>query len=225
MSDADEWKKLIEEIANCRKCELHKYRKNPVPGEGNTQLGVMLIGEAPGKNEDEQGRPFVGAAGQFLNELLKEARLRREDVYITNVVKCRPPNNRDPSDEEIEACLPFLRKQIRLVKPKVIIALGRHAGRTLFRLAERSWINMKYHHGKVYRVRVEDVEVVLVPTYHPAAALYNPQLKEELVKDFRESVRQQVEILQTSMEKTRKKTLLDFIVNENSTNKKSEEVE
>jgi uracil-DNA glycosylase family 4 len=181
----EEYRKLVEEIMNCRKCRLHKYRKNPVPGEGPLNAKVMVVGEAPGKNEDLQGRPFVGAAGQLLNKLLEMAGLRREEVYITNVVKCRPPGNRDPQEDEIAACLPYLLRQIKLIRPKLIIAVGRHAARTLLQLAGHKWSSMSEQHGKVYEATIEGVKLMIAVTYHPAAALYKPPLRQKLEEDFR----------------------------------------
>jgi uracil-DNA glycosylase family 4 len=180
----EEYRRLVEEIAHCTRCPLHRYRKNPVPGEGPLDARVMVVGEAPGRREDEQGRPFVGPAGQLLNRLLELAGLRRDMVYITNVVKCRPPGNRDPKEEEIEACLPYLIRQIRIIRPGLIIAVGRHAGRVLYRLAGLRWTSMTRLHGRVVEAVIEGQPVLLAVTYHPAAALYKPPIREELEKDF-----------------------------------------
>ena len=198
---------LVKKIAECRRCPLHRSRKNPVPGEGPLDAEVMFVGEAPGKNEDEQGRPFVGAAGSLLNKLLAEAGLRREEVYITNVVKCRPPGNRDPTDEEIEACLPYLLEQIRIIRPRVIVALGRHSARTLFRLAGLKWESMSKQHGRVYDAVIAGVPVKLVATYHPAAALYKPPLRETLFEDFRTVIARLVK----EAGEAKPRTLLDFL--------------
>ncbi len=204
-----EWKKLIEEIMSCSKCPLHRSRRNPVPGEGRVDADIMFIGEAPGVREDETGRPFVGAAGKLLTELIESIGLKRGDVYITNIVKCRPPGNRDPRDEEIDTCLPYLLRQIRLIEPKVIVALGRHAGRVLYSLAGLRWANMSVLHGRVYDVVVEGVRVKLVATYHPAAALYNPRLRDSLVGDFKNSI---LKAIRESRESVSRKqtTLVDF---------------
>ncbi len=191
---------------NCKKCELYKYRKNPVPGEGRRDAEIMFVGEAPGAREDETGRPFVGAAGKLLTELLEKIGLKREDVYITNVVKCRPPNNRDPTEEEIRACSPYLMKQIQLIKPKIIVALGRHAGRFLFEQAGLKWHSMKAVHGKVFDVMINGIKVKLMATYHPAAALYYPKLRPALEKDF--------DVLKKTIhsmhEEKKPKTILDY---------------
>ncbi len=176
--------KIVEEIRHCTKCRLHQFRKNPVPGEGSLDARIMFVGEAPGRKEDEPGRPFVGSAGALLNSLLRKIGLRREEVYITNIVKCRPPGNRDPKPDEIEACLPYLIRQIRLIEPEIIVALGRHAGRTLYRLAGRKWINIRRHRGRVIEASIADVRAKLFVTYHPAAALYNPALRGEIEEDF-----------------------------------------
>ncbi|MGC9012239.1 type-4 uracil-DNA glycosylase [Thermogladius sp.] len=189
----DSWEKLIREIASCTKCPLHLSRKNPVPGEGDVNSPVLIVGEAPGRTEDETGRPFVGAAGHFLTELLYSIGVDRSKVYITNVVKCRPPENRDPTDEEIAACSPYLVRQIKLIKPKAIIALGRHSARFLYQLAGLKWTSMTREHGKVRSVEILGLKVKLVATYHPASALYNPGLRDEIEKDFKGPIKQVVE--------------------------------
>jgi len=181
----DLYRRLVEEIRNCTRCRLHETRRNPVPGEGPLDARVMLVGEAPGRKEDEQGRPFVGRAGELLNALLGLAGLERSQVYITNIVKCRPPGNRDPREDEIAACLPFLIRQIQLIAPRIIVALGRHAGRTLFSLAGKRWPGIRRAHGKPVEARIAGLRVTLYPTYHPAAALYNPELRGVLEEDFR----------------------------------------
>ncbi len=203
---ASDYEKLREEIMTCTKCVLHRNRKNPVPGEGPIDAEVMVVGEAPGRREDELGRPFVGMAGKLLDSLLEKAGLRREQVYITNVVKCRPPGNRDPRPEEINACIPYLIKQIRIIRPRVIIAVGRIAASTLFKLAGLKWRGMKAEHGIVYDAAIEGVEVKLVSTYHPASALYNPQLRGVLEEDFQGPIRRAV-----SQQTHRRRTLEDFL--------------
>ncbi len=175
---------VAEEVRSCVRCPLHKSRTNAVPGEGGIEKGVMFIGEAPGKSEDEQGRPFVGRAGQLLTELIEMIGWRREDVYITNVVKCRPPGNRDPEDSEIEACLPYLKMQIMAIKPRLIVALGRHSAKTLYREAGLRFRGVTVERGSLKRVRLYGVDTTIFVTYHPAAALYNPRLREALETDF-----------------------------------------
>ena len=165
------------EIIKCIKCELHKSRKQAVPGEGPRNAKIMFVGEGPGQNEDEQGRPFVGAAGKLLTELLESIGLHRSDVFITNIVKCRPPNNRAPRKSEIEACNPYLKSQIDLISPGVICPLGTPAITTL--LGEE--FTATRSHGKP----IIKAKVIFLPMYHPAAALYDASLKEVLASDFK----------------------------------------
>ena len=173
---------LNEEMAgNSKCCQLAKVRNNIVPGEGNADAEVLFIGEGPGRNEDEQGRPFVGQAGKLLTQLLNEIGLKREDVFIANVVKCRPPQNRDPLPEEVETCWPWLTKQVAIIEPRLIVLLGRHA-------MERFLPGMKISEvrGKVLRRKIPSIGMkVLMPTYHPAAALYHGQWLTPLKEDFR----------------------------------------
>lgn len=161
-------------------CELRKTALNVVPGIGSADARLLFIGEAPGKKEDETGEPFVGAAGKFLNEMLASIGLNREDIYITNVVKYRPPNNRDPLPEEVAAYWPWLRAQVELIAPKIIVLLGRHA---LERFVPGKRISVE--HGKAFRRTVPDLGTyVFFALYHPAAALYNGSMRETLMKDF-----------------------------------------
>jgi uracil-DNA glycosylase family 4 len=166
---------LYAEIADCQRCQLAAGRKLAVPGEGPERSDVMFIGEAPGVHEDRLGRPFVGAAGQFLEELLASIGLRREDVYIGNVIKCRPPNNRDPLPEEIAACKPFLDRQIELVAPKLIVTLGRFSMARWFPNARISRI-----HGQPTKIG----GVVYLPMFHPAAALHQPRYRSDIEQDM-----------------------------------------
>jgi len=166
---------LAREVSICKKCALAQGRTRAVPGEGPENAALMFIGEGPGFHEDQQGRPFVGAAGQFLDELLQSIGLQRADVYITNVVKCRPPGNRDPQPEEIAACQPYLDRQIALIKPQVIVTLGRYSMARAFPYEKISAI-----HGKPRKVG----EIVYVPMFHPAAALHQPSLRNTVEEDF-----------------------------------------
>lgn len=166
---------LREKLRSWKGCELHKSAK-PVLGEGNSKADVMFIGEAPGQKEDELGRPFVGQAGQLLDELLHSISLQREDVYISNVVKYRPPGNRDPTPEEKEQCMPWLKMEIALIRPKVLVPLGRHALGHFF-----PTLSITAVHGKP--ITLTD-SVTIFPIYHPAAALHNPGLREALATDF-----------------------------------------
>jgi DNA polymerase len=178
MGKEKELQKLYREIKNCKKCPLWKLRKNAVPGEGPANAKIFICGQAPGVEEDRTGRPFVGRAGKFLNELLKIARIEREEVFITSPLKClpQPPINRKPKKEEIKACLPWLKKQIEIINPKYFILLGEVAFLVFFPREKLSnyrgkWIEKD---GKFY-----------FPTYHPAAGLRFPKIKKILERDFR----------------------------------------
>jgi len=181
---------VAEEVASCKKCRLWSSRTNPVPGHGNQDADVMFIGEAPGYNEDVEGKPFVGAAGKFLDQLLGLAGLKRSEVFITNVLKCRPPGNRDPLPDEVEACGPYLDRQILIIRPKLVICLGRHSASYVLsrggvRVRSRTWgTSISAVRGQVFRARFEGLAFLVMPTYHPAAGLYNPKLKSALMEDF-----------------------------------------
>lgn len=210
MSILNNWSDLEKEILSCAKCRLHMYRKKAVPGEGNKKAVLVFVGEAPGEKEDETGRPFVGSAGKLLTELIELMGFKREDFYITNVVKCRPPGNRDPQDDEIETCLPYLQSQLQMIRPKIIVALGRHAARTLFKLAGLKWISMTGSHGKLYPGKILGVDVKIIPTYHPASALYNPPIRRILEEDFKNVIKPAIEEVLSERPKKTYKTLFDF---------------
>ncbi|HZY93258.1 MAG TPA: uracil-DNA glycosylase [Candidatus Bathyarchaeia archaeon] len=172
-----ELEKVHSQIIVCTKCELHKTRRKAVPGEGPPDAKIMFVGEGPGQTEDEQGRPFVGATGRLLNQLLESIGLQRSEVFITNIVKCRPPANRAPRKIEIQTCYPYLQKQIDLIKPRIICPLGSQAIMTLL----GPTFAVSKIHGKPVR---KDGQLIL-PLYHPAAALYTNSLQEVLFKDFK----------------------------------------
>ncbi|MBN1369485.1 MAG: uracil-DNA glycosylase [Dehalococcoidaceae bacterium] len=167
--------KLGQEIENCRACKLADRRTSAVPGEGNEHAELMFIGEAPGENEDRQGRPFVGAAGKFLDELLTLINLSRQDVYIANIIKCRPPGNRDPLPDEILACKPWLDRQIKIIQPRIIITLGRFS-MALFVPGKPI--------GKCHGAPVSKNGTLYFPMYHPAAALHQQSLREVIKADM-----------------------------------------
>lgn len=166
---------IAARVRVCTQCELHRMRTNAVPGHGNPNAEVMFIGEGPGWHEDRQGLPFVGAAGQFLNEMLQSIGLSRDEVFITNIVKCRPPGNRDPLPDEIAACSAYLDAQIAAIKPKVIVTLGRFSMARWFPNERISRI-----HGQPRRFG----DVVVVPMYHPAAALHQSSLRATIEADM-----------------------------------------
>lgn len=172
------------EVKACRGCELWKRRKNAVPGEGNLDAAVMFIGEAPGHWEDVKGRPFVGSAGKLLDEMLTRAGFSRSEVYITNVVKCRPPENRDPLPSEIKTCTPYLDRQTKIIEPKFIVTLGRHAASHILPKTGFETGSITKIHGRVYEANLLGFKVFIIPMYHPAAALYNAKYKDELNRDF-----------------------------------------
>ncbi|MCJ7676343.1 MAG: uracil-DNA glycosylase [Anaerolineales bacterium] len=175
MNPEDELRAVAAEVRACEACQLHASRKNAVPGEGPAASELMFIGEGPGFHENEQGRPFVGAAGKYLEELLGSIGLSREQVFIGNVVKCRPPGNRDPLPEEIQACAAFLERQIQAIQPGVLVTLGRFSMARFFPKARISDI-----HGQARMVNGR----LVVAMYHPAAALHQPSLRREIEADF-----------------------------------------
>jgi uracil-DNA glycosylase len=176
MSDEQKLEKLAKQIKVCTRCELHRSRTEAVPGEGPTHTEIMFIGEGPGASEDKQGRPFVGASGKFLNQLLEQAEVTRADVWITNVVKCRPPGNRDPLPDEIEICTSnYLQHQIKIVNPSIIVTLGRHSMGLFFKGAKITQI-----HGQMRKVG----DRFVIAMFHPAAALHQLSLKETIMADF-----------------------------------------
>lgn len=187
----DSLERIAAEVRGCPLCKLSRTRKNAVPGEGQLAAKIMFIGEAPGKSEDEKGRPFVGAAGRILDNLLQKAGIERSQVFITNVVKCRPPNNRVPEEDEAVACRPYLDRQIALVKPKVICILGRTAYSSLL-----GGSSITANRGKI----VEKAGQKYFLTFHPAAAIYNKSLLAALEADLKKLAKEIKEGGKGSME-------------------------
>lgn len=167
---------LYQSISNCKKCSLGNTRTNFVFGVGNPNADIVFVGEAPGADEDAQGEPFVGRAGKLLNQILQQVGLKREEIYICNILKCRPPNNRDPLPEEVELCESYLLKQLSLIKPKILVALGRIAGNTLLKKSETL--------GNLRKTLYWYNGIPFFITFHPAAILRNPQWKDGLVEDL-----------------------------------------
>lgn len=171
---------LAAEIVESGLCsELAAQATNLVMGAGNPDASIVFIGEAPGKKEDEQGKPFVGASGRFLDEMLGVADMNRDEVYITNIVKYRPPNNRDPSPEEKRAFWPYLMRQLEIIQPKVVITLGRHSGAAFI-----PDLVISRDHGQARQVPFHENKWLVIPLYHPAAALYNGSMRQVLIDDF-----------------------------------------
>lgn len=173
--------RLLEEIrtelGDCKRCKLHSYRKNIVFGSGNPEAQLVFVGEGPGGDEDIQGKPFVGRAGQLLTKIINSINLAREDVYIANIIKCRPPQNRNPEPDEIKACKPFLIKQLDAIKPKIICALGTFAAQTLLETGEK----ISSLRGRFIPYRNSR----LIATFHPAFLLRNPQRKRDVWEDMK----------------------------------------
>ncbi len=178
--------KIAVEVRECTQCSLWQRRRNAVPGEGKIDAQVVFVGEAPGYWENVKGLPFVGSAGKVLDGLLEGIGLPRESVFITNIVKCRPPENRDPRSAEVETCTSlYLNRQIGLIKPKVVVALGRHS--TAYILSKAGFdkiVSITESRGKVYRVKIVGLSFVVVPMYHPASVLHNPRYRDGLERDF-----------------------------------------
>ncbi len=168
---------IKNQIFNCTKCELHKTRTNTVPGKGNYNAKVIVIGEAPGRFEDLQGEPFVGRGGNLLTKCLSEVGINREDVFITNIVKCRPPENRRPTKIESKACTPFLDMQIEAINPKVIVTLGAVSGEYISKKFNCTWTAMLKENGKPKKVNTLTNQLILLPILHPAAVLRDPNKK------------------------------------------------
>ena len=175
MSAADTLDRIAREVSVCTKCALHESRKKAVTGEGPADAEIMLIGEGPGFHENEQGRPFVGASGKFLDQLLEQAGLTRADVFIANVVKCRPPANRDPQPEELMACSEYLEGQVEAINPSIIVTLGRISMGKYFPSAKITSV-----HGQMQNIDGR----FIIPMYHPAAALHQPALRPSILADF-----------------------------------------
>jgi DNA polymerase len=177
---------IKKELGDCKRCKLHRTRRTIVFGEGNKKAKLMIIGEGPGYDEDVQGRPFVGKAGQLLTKILQSISLQREEVYITNIVKCRPPQNRNPEPDEIQSCSPFLMKQIDVIRPKIICALGTFSAQTLLKTNTK----ITALRGRFYDM----AGIKVLPTYHPAYLLRNPDKKREVWEDMKQIAQRMKEI-------------------------------
>lgn len=167
---------LYEKIKNCQKCPLYRSRTHLVFGRGSPEAPIMLIGEAPGRDEDLQGKPFVGAAGKLLEESLKKVEIPEDKIYIANILKCRPPGNRDPHPEEITSCFPYLQKQIEIIQPRIICTLGKFSTQTLLNSTQ----GITHLRGKSFTIDNK----ILIPTYHPAACIYKPFWKKDFLTDL-----------------------------------------
>jgi DNA polymerase len=183
----DELKKIKDEVLACKKCPLYKTRTYPVIGQGNHRARIIFIGEAPGLSEDKTGHPFCGEAGKVLDELLESTGIKREEIYISNILKCRPLGNRDPKTEEIKACTSYLERQIKIIKPEIICTLGNYS--TAY-ILEKYGLKDKIQgiskiHGKIFSPPKAEDDIKIIPLYHPAVVAYNANMKETLKKDFK----------------------------------------
>lgn len=193
MSKKQEMKNIADLVKNCKKCDLWKTRTKPVIGEGSEDANIIFIGEAPGYNEDRQGLPFVGKAGGILDQSLDSIGLQRQDVYIANILKCRPPKNRNPLKSEVDICTGYLNKQIELIQPEVIIPLGNFATSYIFEKFGLKYDKISNVHGRIFQVSTIFGNIKIIPMYHPAVATYNPNTKDILIEDFKS--------IQTTLEK------------------------
>ncbi len=175
---------IINDVRSCKKCALWENRNNPVVGEGDPNAKIMFIGEAPGYNEDRQGKPFVGAAGKVFDEMTSSMGLRREDVYITNIIKCRPPNNRNPLAEEIKQCTPYLDRQIEVIKPTLICPLGNFAASYILKKYGFEPLQISKINGKIFEVKGISGGPKIIPLFHPAALIYNRGLRQKMEDDL-----------------------------------------
>jgi len=185
MTKQDEMAKTAKLVEQCKKCELYKTRNKPVAGEGSLDAKVLFIGEAPGRNEDLKGRPFVGRAGEILDELLASIGIKRSEVFIANILKCRPPENRNPLQSEIELCSKYLDRQIETIKPKIIVTLGNFASSYIFEKFGLKYDKISKIHGKIFKINTIFGKMNVIPLYHPAVAVYNLNTKDTLIKDFK----------------------------------------
>jgi len=185
MNKKEEMEKIATLVKNCKKCSLYKTRNNPVNGDGSVDTKILFIGEAPGRNEDIQGKPFVGRAGKILDELLESIDLKRDEVYIANLIKCRPPENRNPLKSEIESCNGYLDKQIEIIKPKIIAPLGNFSCSFIFEKFGLKYDKISLVRGKIFDINMLSGKMRIIPLYHPAVVTYNPNTKTVLLDDFK----------------------------------------
>lgn len=186
MDKSGKFDQVSNEIHQCKKCDLFETRTNAVVGEGSLDADLFFIGEAPGFNEDKQGRPFVGRAGAILDELLRSIDLKRSDIFIANILKCRPPNNRNPAKKEIELCTPFLERQLEIINPKIIIPMGSFSSEFIFSKYDISFTKISEIHGKLFNKKTLYSTVHIIPMYHPAVATYNPNKISVLLEDIKQ---------------------------------------
>jgi DNA polymerase len=186
MNKTEGMERLRDDLKNCSRCDLCKYSTNHVIGEGNLNSKTVFIGEAPGKDEDIKGKPFVGSAGKILNKMLEKTGISRKRIYITNLVKCRPPNNRKPLKNELNACSTHIERELEIIKPKIIAPMGNTAIRNILRKYGLKPLKIGEIHGKIFREKAKWGEILIMPLYHPAASLYNNNLLALIEEDLRQ---------------------------------------
>lgn len=186
MDKLESYDQLITEITHCIKCDLHQTRTHAVAGEGNLDADLFFIGEAPGLNEDKQGRPFVGRAGKILDDILASIELDRKDIYIANILKCRPPKNRNPRQHEIKTCTPYLERQLALIQPEVIIPMGSFSTEYIFDKFDVPFTKISKLHGQLVTKHTLSKTIHILPLYHPAVATYDPKKKKVLLEDIKQ---------------------------------------
>ena len=185
MSKDEDMKRVTTSIENCKRCSLWKTRNKPVVGDGSVNTNILFIGEAPGYYEDIQGRPFVGKAGKIFDELLESIGFQRNEVYVANILKCRPSNNRNPLKSEIYACTEHLNRQIEIIQPKIIVLLGNFAASYIFEKFGLKYDKISNVHGRIFQINTIFGSIKIIPLYHPAIATYNPETKNTLLEDFK----------------------------------------
>lgn len=181
----EQMEKLSSEIENCKKCKLWKTRNKPLVGDGPINAKILFVGESPGYNEDLQGKAFVGEAGKILDKLLALINLKRDEMYITNVLKCHPPKNHSPTRDEIDSCIQYLYRQINIINPEVIITLGKYASREVFANFNLEFSMISKEHGRVFESKAGDRKIKIISLYHPAVACYHNEMLDTIKEDFR----------------------------------------
>jgi DNA polymerase len=185
MPKEEDMKRIANTVENCKKCSLWKTRHRVVVGSGSADTRILFVGEAPGYHEDQKGLPFVGKAGKILDELLESIGLKRDEIYIANILKCKPPLNRNPLKSEIESCTEHLDNQMELIQPNVIVPLGNFATTYIFEKFGLNSDKISRIHGKIFQINTVFGKILIIPMYHPAVATYNPNTKNTLLEDFK----------------------------------------
>ena len=176
---------LSKEINNCKKCKLYETRNKPLVGDGSVDANILVVGESPGYNEDLVGKAFVGETGKILDQLLSLINLKRNEIYITNILKCHPPKNHSPNRQEIDSCIPYLYRQINIIKPKIIITLGKYASKEIFAKFNLEFLSISELHGKMFELNAAFGKIKVIPLYHPAVVCYHNEMLNVLREDFK----------------------------------------